>query len=211
MAITPTPAAPIKVKKQPTITWFLIGVGLSIVIGIFLLWPKFSDFNQDNEQISDAQSSLQQLNDDQAKVNGSIKNLVNPNIANLQLAIPDRGDIPHLYAHLEALANSAGMHITSLQGNDDSKNAAANGSEPGANLALSGGTGPIKLNPLPGDLGIISIRAQLKGTYQGVNQFLAAIKSSLRLIDVNQIDLSSDQTDGSSITAQMTLIAYYIK
>ncbi len=207
--------APTNVKKNQGLAVLVIALVLGIVLIIFFALPKWSDLNQENEAYAKAQTDLQQVATDKSSVLNSIQDLNNYNVDNLKLAIPDQADIPHLYAHLEALAGSAALHVTSIQGNDDTKRASGTGSQSGTSLtAAPDGTGntngPILIKPLPADIGLASIRIEVVGQYDAINQFLGAIKSSLRLMDVDEVALSANE-NGSAITAQVTLRAYYLK
>jgi len=200
-------------KRGPDWATGSIMLMLAIAAIVFYDLPKFSSMRANRSAVQDLQNQLSVLNQQRSDVNNAISQ-IDKNQSTLQqvdLAIPDKPQLADIFAHLEVLAKSSNMTLSSVQADDPTLQpstdnpAAAAQAQAQADQAQANQTNK---SPSP-TIGLVPVRIELRGTITSLQSFLAALEQSLRLIDVQQINII--QGDNSSLTFDIDLNTYYQK
>ncbi len=201
----------LKVQQKNSIGIFAVTTLLAIVVLFFLTYPKFSDYNNLSAERKANADSLQAIQNQQQQVNVIFAKMQQSqtDLSDLDLALPNQPNIPDLYALIENQAKYAGLNLTSVQAidlsdpaNKDKVLAAAPGSD-----ATGSQKAPPPLSPT---LGQVSVNLQLIGDLNGFTQFLKSIQQSMRLVDVQSVDISTD-AEKKIMTFNLVLMTYYQK
>lgn len=188
----------IQIKKTTSGT-FVICLVISLAIIFLLLMPKMKQYSANKGAYAAAQASYDTVKAQQNEVEALYIKIRNQkaDLAKVDLALPNKSDISSVYALMERFAKSANLSLSSVQGVDDADK------PPGEKTVADA-------NPLSPSLGIITVNIQVTGSVEGFVQMLAAIEQSLRLVDVQSIDITQDK-DQQDLSFRTTFKTYYQK
>lgn len=197
-------------KNTNSIGTFIVTFILTILVLLFFAYPKYKDYSAAVAAHATVAEDLQKVKDQQAALENVFgkMNDSRPDLDKVNVAIPDKPDIPDLYALVETQAKSAGLTLTSVQAGDEADKIDNNVSTVivGAGQSQSD-AGPSSPSPT---LGVVDLNMQVSGTLDGYAQFLRGMQQSLRLIDIQSIDISADPDKGT-LTFRTVLKTYYQK
>ena len=191
---------------------------LGLLILFFLAMPKYGDYKNAKNKAEGTQQTLDQIKQQQQTVNDLLAKLKakSSDLQKVDLALPDTADIPDFYAYMESLAKSENLTINTIQAKDEADQPANAGS-----TGTNGGTAPVsaaagmtgataKTSTLPPTLGKIDMDLQVTGSLDNFISFLGKLQNSLRLIDVQSINIAAAEGK-SDLTFITSLATYYQK
>ena len=186
---------------------------LSILVAVFLLFPKYGAYKTAKEAMNNAQASLNDTLERQKTIDSLIEKMKTDSaeLQRVDLAIPDKPDISTVYALIETQAKAAALSLGATQAVDLADQADL------STVVGVGDTSKLKngavaqQNKLPSaTLGGIDVNFTVTGSLEGYVAMLQGIQRSLRLFDIQSIDLASD-SEKKVITFKTTLRTYYQK
>ena len=192
-------------KKPQGPDWATASIAflLALVVIILYILPKYSDWQSNKSAALAIQQQIDSLNLEKTSVLASI-NTINTNQTNfnlVNLAIPSKPQLSDVFAHLEVLAKSSNLALSAMQGNDPTLTPDATAGQ--ANTVAGAASSP---SPT---IGVVPVQIQLRGTVDNLKSFLTALELSLRLIDVQSINI--DQGENNSLAFTVQLNTYYQK
>ncbi|MDB4939848.1 MAG: hypothetical protein JWO40_273 [Candidatus Doudnabacteria bacterium] len=203
-------------KSRSGVGLFLICIILAVVLTFFLVWPKYGQYKDSLAAKDNNQQSLDLIKSQQAQVTTLYSKLQasSADLKKIDVAIPTGVDIPAVYAYLESMAQSLNLGSITLQGKDENEvldqgNVVGVSGAPVSGGPTSIGTGAPKSN-LPASLGAIDLTMTVTGSYQNFVTFLGKIQNSLRLIDVQSIDVTSSEGK-PDLSFSIAMKTYYQK
>ena len=120
----------------------------------------------------------------------------------LDLILPNNNDVPSLLVQIEALVNGSGAVLNDLVITLTDEKAGSRAQEIRTGEASQGKTLT--------DYKIISINVKLTAGYESFKSFLRAAENNLRLVDVDSIGFSSQNTEaGNVFDFDVVLKTYY--
>jgi len=148
---------------------------LLLIIGWFIIWPKFNeqaDLKQSIEikqiELTYKEQYIEKLEGIQSKLDAS-----EGQISKIESALPSENSAPSVYKFVEESASSAGLVLNSIS--------------------------PFAENPsqINTRLSETSFSLDLSGSYSALKAFLSTLEKSARLFDMNSVSLSSTQGEGA--------------
>ncbi|TSC66436.1 MAG: hypothetical protein G01um101477_93 [Candidatus Doudnabacteria bacterium Gr01-1014_77] len=200
-------------STKTNLATFAITLILTILIAIFLLFPKYGTYKAAKDAMSNAQSSLDSTLDKQKTIDGLIEKMKSDSeeLQRVDYAIPDKPDISTVYALIETQAKAAALSLGATQAvdlTDQIDTSTIVGVGNGTSMTPGAKT---QQNKLPSaTLGAIDVNFTVTGSLEGYVSMLQGIQRSLRLFDIQSIDLTSD-SEKKVITFKTTLRTYYQK
>ncbi len=197
-------------RTQYGVGKFIVAILVGVLIFIFLAGPKFSQYRQKAKELKANTELETRLKAEDQEISRRLNTLETKEdqIDLLNSAIPSKASVPDLYAYLETLVKTSNLTLSTIQAVDASalaEESADKGNEQAVDeVMVSDGT---ILSPST-TLGVISVSLEVKGDINGYKQFLAAIENSLRIMDVQSVEISNDDTD---LTYRIALKTYYQK
>lgn len=184
---------PLKTKAPVSsgIGTFIVCVILSIAVIFFLVLPKYQQFGQSRAKAKEAKAVTENLKKSQATLNELLvqMNQKKDSLAKVSLAIPTNPDIPEVYAYLETMSKSLNLTLSGVQATDEAEEA--------EQQALAGIAPSAKAKAAPpvdnGSLGVIDVNLQVAGTLKDYISFLGKLQNSLRLIDVQAVNVTAEE------------------
>ncbi len=217
-------------RKPVTLGTLILTTIISILLIMFVLLPRYRDYTQKKGVLQTSQATHDDLENKKQHLIEQVKamNDQKEKIDLLNEAIPDSSSVPDLYAHLESMTKAANLTIAALQAIDvtekedaeKARAAAANTPVGVGNTATATTTGKAP-TPAPasainaasaaptGGLGMVTVTMEANGSLESFDQFLASLEKSLRLIDVQSVDISNDPDKG--LTFHLIFKTYYQK
>lgn len=165
-----------------------VGVTISIIIGAFLFWPKYQEFNGLQDELAEKNIELENQNKYMQKlleIEGKKKEkqeLVNK----VNNALPIGSDIPSLLNFLQETSIRTGMGLEAVSWQE-----------------LSSSNKEKK-----GRIKEYSISLELSGSYFAFNNFLFSLERSSRLIDVIESEFSISEEENEPIPFDIVLRVY---
>jgi Tfp pilus assembly protein PilO len=185
---------------------FIAAIVVGVLIFVFLANPKFTDYRERAKQLKADTELETKLRSEDKEITRRLAELETreDQVKLLEAAIPDKAGIPDLYAYLETLIKTSNLTLSSIQAVDATAAKEADGATPTDAVVVSS---EVPQAPSP-SLGVIMVNLELKGDINGYKQFLGAIEKSLRIMDVQTVEISDDT---QSLTYRITLKTYYQK
>ncbi len=186
---------------------------LTILIAVFFLFPKYGAYKSAKEAMNNAQASLDDTLERQKTIDSLISkmNSDSEELKRLDLAIPDKPDVSTVYALIETQAKAAALTLGATQAVDLSDQVDLSSVVGVGDVTKTKNNTVVQQNKLPSaTLGGIDINFTVTGSLEGYVAMLSGIQKSLRLFDVQSIDLASD-SEKKVITFKTTLRTYYQK
>lgn len=154
---------------MPRILISIILFVITILIGIFLVWPNYLKFQNFQQQIKNKETELQYLEEyyqDLADLSEKLKGY-QEELSKIDSALPESPDLPSFANFFQKTASENGLILKSL--------------------------GSFSINPLAQKTEIkeISFSPELSGSYSSFKNFLKALEKSSRMIEVENISFSS--------------------
>ncbi len=196
---------------------FVVTLVLSIVAVIFFVFPKYSEYKSKNDTLLADQKAVTDALAQKKTVESSIEKLKDSDsqFATLNNAIPNKADVPDVYAYLESLTKAAGLNLTAMQATDSNakKPNGSNASledESGHGASAPSGNDSDKKNISPSPtLGVITVNMEMVGPIDAFKQLLFSLQNSLRIFDVQSVDIQHDKD--TKMTINMVVKTYYQK
>ncbi len=187
---------------------------LAIVAFFFLLLPKYSAYKDAKAMANNSQASLEEIKQEQQAVNDLLAKLKakSSDLQKVDMALPNNASIPDFYAYIESLAKSVNLNISTIQAKDETEtpSASATPNPTGVTPAAAGTAAASQVKTLSPTIGKISMDLQLTGTLESYTSFLAKLQNSLRLIDVQSVNIAAAEGK-SDLTFITNLASYYQK
>ena len=185
-------------------------LALVIAIGVFFTYvsPVWSGpIAETKAAIASDEQTLQAAADYVAKQNqlAAARNAIDPdNLARLETFIPDSVDNVGLILDINALAARSGLSLSNIDIINASASSGAGAAAAPPDLSTSGAsaTRPSPVNSI--DLTLAAI-----GTYKSLQDFLAGIEKSARLLDVQDITVKG--SNSGVYTYQMVVRLYWLR
>ncbi len=206
---------------------FIVCLILSIVAIFLLLLPKYHAYTEAKDKVVNAQKIVDDLKKQEAGVLVSMDKLSKRknDLNRLDEAVPSKPGIPEMYAYIEGMAKSLNLDLVSMSGIDEAEAAAAaaNGgpgvatgpatavSGTGASQSEGAGVSVVPGSSLPigaGPLGVITFAIKVDGRSTDFIGFLGKLQNSLRLIDVQSIDIDGGDKNGT-LSFMINFKTYY--
>lgn len=175
---------------------------LSVLIGFFVVYPKFNEVMQLKESNKQLAANVTKLEDKAAKLASLNKDQLTTRLTYAEQILPsDKGT----FLMLRQLENTAGqsgvllnhldVQVGNISGKSDAPPAA---SAPGAAEA--------KASTPAADASDLQLKMTIAADYRGLLQFLNLLYSSPRAVSIHDIALGAS---GSQLSASMTIDAYW--
>jgi Tfp pilus assembly protein PilO len=208
---------------------FIVTTGIALLVFIFLVLPKFSEFRTNSQNLKLERNLEEKLRAEDIEITKRLATLEGKKdgVALLELAIPSTPDIPDLYAHLETLVKTSNLTMTAVQAVDQTKTGSAlpprtpllNASGAAAQRELSGeaeqtvtvdagSLTSLTSAPSP-SLGVVTVNVEAIGDMNGYKQFLSGLETTLRIIDVQSVEIN--ESDEGKLRFRVVLKTYYQK
>jgi hypothetical protein len=198
-------------KTKSGLGTFIICLILSVALGFFLVVPKYSAYSdakkinaENNANLEDLKTKQNMLDDMFVKVQEKTSQL-----DAADEAIPDKPDVPEVYAYIEALTKSVNLTIGTIQVVDTNEDPSEEQAGAASNASIP--VDPtVKSSSISPTIGVIDINLQVSGSFNDFVSLLGKLQKSLRLIDVQSINIASaDGRDGLAFIVSMK--TYYQK
>ena len=152
-------------SRQITIAIFLL---TALILGIFLVWPKYQDLQNLNSQIRQKQSELKSQGEYFLKLEEISQRLEDQKeiLAKIDSALPGRPSLPALFDFLQKTSSQSGLVLKEI----------GFGSQPILGQEM---------------IKEIQIPLVLSGSYPAFKDFLKKIEKSARILEVNSVSFSS--------------------
>jgi Tfp pilus assembly protein PilO len=203
---------------------FLVTAVLAVLILMFLVIPKFGDYRSMRAELKAEQDLEKRLQAEDVEITKRLQTLQEKKdgVALLEMAIPSDPSIPDLYAHLETLVKTSNLTLTSIQAVDQTKTESR---APGSARSMQGFPGlegedaqsvtvdSGELNsmtsaPAP-NMGVVTVNMDAIGDMNGYKQFLTGLETTLRIIDVQSVEVNTDEQ--GKLRFRVVLKTYYQK
>ena len=167
----------------------LLGV-LLIAMGLFLFWtflvPEFRDIMAQREAIQERQDLLAERQELMTKINETYTQYQGRagDIQKFSAVVPAKKSTAELISELEAIAGQSGMQL--------------------ANISIQQGQSA-------GDYQVLSINAELLGSYGSLLTFLGAAEQNIRLLDIDSINASAGEGGVTLPRFSLRAIVYFLK
>ena len=158
-----------------------------IVLGIFLTWPKYQDFQQLSFELQARQQELENKGiffADLAKVKEDIAQL-KESYVKVEAALPLDSQLPALYDFLQKSAAFSGMSVRNISASIDNQK-----------QALLMRTIPVAL--------------ELTGSFNAIKEFISRLNFASRIITLQSLNISSlnQETGRFIVTIQLHTYSY---
>lgn len=200
-------------KKPQGADWSsgIIAFLLAVCAITFYDYPKFSQWQQNKQDIKSAQTQLADLKQQQTALLQSI-NAIEQNqdtFRLVNLALPDQPQIQDVYADVELLAKSVNMKLDSIQSDDPTATEDQQAGVVQSPAVSASNSASAAADSLPPNVGYIRVKCEMSGTTLQLKQFLSALEQSLRFMDVQQIDIAEEQNNQMAFRLEFN--TYYQK
>lgn len=154
----------------------------TIIVGIFLLWPKFQDFQQVKYDIEQKESELSSKTAYYSKIRGIWSRLEEYNdvLLRIDAAFPSAYSVPALFYYLQKTAGESGLILEDLS------------------------LGRVSGEKIKG----MDVSLKISGSYSSLNAFLSALENSERFFMVKNISFSSPEDGLFSFDLAITAHSY---
>ncbi|MDO8655415.1 MAG: type 4a pilus biogenesis protein PilO [bacterium] len=162
-------------------------LAISILVGVFLLWPNFQIFSQLQNQLKERELELKNLEayfSQLEKLRADIASQPPERVKIIEQSLPDDPALPSLYEALSQAANQSGLALRSI------------------NSFLGAISSEQALQ-----FRTIDVIMETEGTYEALKEFLAATRALPRLINIKSLEFKSPDR-GSIFKFIVTLQAY---
>lgn len=160
----------------------IIMLAAALLLGFFLVWPKFQDFQQLRTELEQKKAEL----DSKTSYYSQIKSIWNrldeyrDSLSLVESAVSKNYSLPALFNYLQELSGQTGLVLE--------------------DLTLSGVSGE--------NIREISFNLGVSGSYASLKSFLSALENSARLFNVKSINFSSPEKEKDKISFNITIAAY---
>jgi len=140
---------------------------LTLVLGIFLVWPEYQELKGLKSKITEKEGELQTLKEHFLELDDLSKNLkqYEVELSKIDSALPDGFDLPSLLNYLQEAASGTGLILKSFS--------------------------PVSSTPFKGKIKEFRLSLGFSGSYSAFKNFLSSLEKSARLIEVENISFSS--------------------
>jgi Tfp pilus assembly protein PilO len=171
----------------------VILIALTILLGYFVLMPRWNSYNEAQQVLEDKLAQKAQLEKGQAQLNSFLneykQNLSSANLLNQALPL-SKPELYNVLNSLDTLTKQSGLTLGGLSIVDTPE---------------SDTLGAVPSSILPIDLGLT-----VYGNYSAFKFFLTNLESNLRIIDVNALTVQGGET-ANSMGFNMVFRSYYQK
>lgn len=179
-----------KLKSQKVSVAIGILVGslvITILVGFFVIRPTYKDNQLRDNIINNRENVLVGYESKLGKLEGleSAKDEIKEKVSKIKIAIPDNIDKARLIYQLDQLAVNSKISLISI-------------SEESA-----------KDENLLAGLNEAQFSISLKGSYAGLRSFIKDINSGLRLVSIDEINMSPNK-EGDNVDSQIKITTYFI-
>ena len=198
----------IESKQNPYTNTIVVLVFTLLIAGaavFFLVLPQLKTKNANQDILDQKRVKTTELESLASKAKQSFASLEKNRevVERIDLAIPGKPNRTEMYAHVESLARSANMSLSMIDIPDVQLN-----SDAGAPQASAAGDAQSLTIPGLPNLKIMPINILVTGDYSSLAQFLSALEESLVLMDVQRIDVSTDDSS-SALRYVLSINSYY--
>ncbi len=189
-----------KKKKKPSRLFvdyygviFLLLVAIFILAGFVLLWPLISEFKMTNAEIGSTVQTLKDERDYLESLQRSIaaaETIPADTLMRVDEALPRRVGLPKLLQTMSLIAEQNGVQLSSVQFNEPKQSS----TETQQARALS--AAPLDIN--------LTLNSP---SYAATRRFLESVERNLRVLDVQQITVTSNEQSGE-LTYTLQLRTY---
>ncbi len=148
-----------------------ICLGLTLILGIFFLWPKYQSFKNLQLQLKNKEIEFRYQDEYYQELFSLSEKLkeFETELSNIDSALPSNLSLPSLYNFLQKTSSENGLILNSI--------------------------GSFSLSRLPErtNIQLISIPIEVSGSYPSLKNFLKALEKSTRIIEVDGISFSSPE------------------
>lgn len=162
-------------------------LAISILVGVFLLWPNFQIFSQLQNQLQERELELKNLEAYFAQLEllrEEIASQPPEKVALIEQSLPDEPSLPSLYEALSQGASQSGLALRSI------------------NSFVGGISSEQALQ-----FRTIEVIMDMEGTYEALKEFLADTRTLPRLINIKSLEFESPER-GGIFKFSVTLQAY---
>lgn len=151
---------------------------------VFLVWPTYQEFMVLGHEVQERRDRLERGQKALAHLRKTQEEIIarQESFAKIDSAIPEDPQLPALYEHIQRLAASSHLVLTSIESKE--------------------GEAPAN------DVAVYVLKAEFQGSYEGLKTFLGGLKRSERILGVEKLTLSSDGEASEGLDIDMELSAY---
>lgn len=146
-----------------------ICLGLTLILGILFLWPKYQNFKNLQLQLENKKTEIRYRGEYYQELFSLSEKLkeFETELQNIDSALPSDPSLPPFYNFLQKASSENGLILKSI--------------------------GSFSLSFLPGktNIRLISIPIEVSGSYSSLKNFLRTLEKSARIIEVDGISFSS--------------------
>jgi len=167
---------------------FIIGIllFLGIVLGIFLTWPKYQDFQQLSFELQEREQEFENREiyfSDLIKVKTDLGKL-RESFSKVEAALPLDPQLPVLYDFLQTAASFSGMSVRSIS------------------VSVESGAQALLMRTIP-------VTLELVGSYSALKELISRLNFASRMVLVQSLNISLGQEpERFSITLQLHTYSY---
>ncbi len=167
---------------------------IALALGYFAVLPRWASYKDARAQLADANTKHEQLVAAQKQLDSFLAEYRQhlTEAQNLNNSLPlNEGQVYNFLKNLDDLSKATGLSL--------------------GNLSIVDSPDADPLGAGPNTIRAVNVSFVTSGSSAAVTQFLSKIESNLRIIDITNIDMSSDDNTGNIIKYQIKLRVYYQK
>ncbi len=159
-------------------------IGLSVLFGIFFLWPEYHEFSAMQQRVANKRAELENFQEYIANLRIVEKKLqqYEPQLAVIKDAVPQQLELPELFHLIDQIRNSSGLVLNAI--------AVGEPQEAFPNTSVTA----------------TSVTADFLGSYASLKRFVSDIRQSVRLLELESVLLESETQEGLEGQLKSTVV-----
>ena len=171
----------------------IILIGSSIAVFLFFVSPLYNGITELKAQVASydqALSNSKALENERDKLTQKFNAITGENLERIKKLLPENVDNIRLILEIEKIASPFGMALRDVK---YSPNKTSEDSPSGVIQPLAGPSSQK-------EYGVWDLEFSTVGTYANFLNFVKALESNLRIVDISSVEFSSDTQAGSAIS-----------
>jgi len=192
--------------------YILLLVAAVILVGFFLVWPKFRQWKTSKDNLATTSTNLVERQENLKRIEALVSNYKSKKqqLQILEQTLPSSPAVPQLLANLERLVTSVGMKLDAVTVTEDTQSSESTGGTPAKKSQSSGSA----LNLQKLELVDLKVNLNVSGQYSDFYKLLEVLQLNQRLYEVDTISVqqsgkSEDKDNG--IAFNLLILTKYQK
>ncbi|MDP2932558.1 MAG: hypothetical protein Q8N81_00305 [bacterium] len=192
--------------------YILLLVAAVILVGFFLVWPKFSQWKTTKDNFATTSTNLTERQENFKRIEVLVSNYKSKKqqLQILEQTLPSSPAVPQLLANLERLVTSVGMKLDAVTVTEDTQSSESTGGTPAKKSQSSGSA----LNLQKLELVDLKVNLNVSGQYSDFYKLLEVLQLNQRLYEVDTISVQQSAKSGdqdSGIAFNLLILTKYQK